>query len=84
MLILTRILEPSSKRSPVEKIKKYWYEFNDSLKDVYRSLEFLQDKKVEILNYLNEQFVEKINRNLTFCFLWCNNCLFWKFFTGRT
>ncbi|MFL0980079.1 IS1634 family transposase, partial [Mycoplasmopsis synoviae] len=48
--------------------KKYWYEFNDSLKDVYRSLEFLQDKKVEILNYLNEQFVEKINTNLTFCF----------------
>ncbi|MFL1038667.1 IS1634 family transposase [Mycoplasmopsis synoviae] len=68
ILILTRILEPSSKRSSVEKIKKYWYEFNDSLKDVYRSLEFLQDKKVEILNYLNEQFVEKINRNLTFCF----------------
>ncbi|MFL0980102.1 IS1634 family transposase, partial [Mycoplasmopsis synoviae] len=38
------------------------------LKDVYWSLEFLQDKKVEILNYLNEQFVEKINRNLNFCF----------------
>ncbi|TNK81549.1 IS1634 family transposase, partial [Mycoplasmopsis pullorum] len=68
MLILMRILEPSSKRSAVENIKSYCFDFDDNLKDVYRSLEFLQSKKAEILKHLNDQFIDKINRNLTFCF----------------
>ena len=68
MLVFTRILEPSSKKSSVENIKNYCYNFQDSLKDVYRSLEFLQSKKSDILKHLNSQFMDKINRNLTFCF----------------
>lgn len=45
MLILTRILEPSSKRRSVEKIKKYCYEFNDSLKMFIDFLSFYKIKK---------------------------------------
>ena len=63
MLIVSRLLSPSSKKKAFEEKDRYFERFNFSLADVYRSLLHFSKIATEFQRYLNAQISAKYGRN---------------------
>jgi transposase len=63
MLVVSRLLSPSSKKKAFEEKDRYFERFNFSLSDVYRSLSHFSKIAAEFQRYLNAQISAQYGRN---------------------
>ena len=63
LLVVSRLLSPSSKKKAFEERRRYFERFNFSLVDIYRALSHYAKIMKEFQRYLHEQIVEKYRRD---------------------
>ena len=63
LLVVSRLLCPSSKKKAFEEKDRFFERFNFSLPDVYRSLSHFSNIATELQRYLNSQITERYGRN---------------------
>ncbi len=76
-LVLTRILNPHSKRASCQvKDSFYGLRTDFTLQDVYRSLDSIADFEIELQQHLNERIKESVGRDLSHAFYDVTNYFF--------
>lgn len=63
LLVFSRLLDPGSKKQAFENRNMFFERTNYSLDDVYRSLDFFNDKSNELQLWINDKVKEKYNRD---------------------
>ncbi len=76
LLVYSRILNPSSKKSTYENKDTYFETFDFSEKDMYRSLDYFKDFKEELELLLWNNTKEKYNRDTSKTYYDCTNYYF--------
>lgn len=76
-LVLTRMLNPDSKRASCQlKDKFYGLQMDFTLQEVYRALDVFSDFEIELQRHLNERVKETIGRDLSHAFYDVTNYFF--------
>lgn len=76
LLIYSRIMYPSSKKETYDNKNIFFDDFNFSLKDMYRSLDYFNSYKDEILSLLWNQTKDTYNRDTSSVYYDCTNYYF--------
>jgi transposase len=76
LLVISRILNPASKKETYENKYKYFHDFNFSLDDLYRSLDVVDDIKVDLQLKLHSEISKHYNRDCTLVFYDVTNYYF--------
>jgi hypothetical protein len=63
LLVVSRLLSPSSKMKAFEEKDRYFERFNFSLADIYRALSHYGKLEIELQKYLNEKINDRYKRN---------------------
>jgi len=76
LLVIDRIIKQSSKLGAWNTRESYFENFHFSLDDVYRSLDFFADNKVDLLKSVNKRVVKRYKRNTDLLFYDVTNFYF--------
>lgn len=76
LLIYSRIMYPGSKKETYDNKNIFFDDFDFSLKDMYRSLDYFNSYKDEILTLLWKQTKDKYNRDTSSVYYDCTNYYF--------
>lgn len=76
LLIYSRIMFPGSKKDTFDNKNRFFEDFNFSLKDLYRSLDYFNSYKEEIQTLIWNSTKDKYNRDTTNSYYDCTNYYF--------
>lgn len=76
LLVISRILNPASKKETYEKKDKYFHEFKFSLDDLYRSLDIVNEIKDDLQVHLHNEIKKQYKRDCTLVFYDVTNYYF--------
>jgi transposase len=76
LLVISRILNPASKKETYEKRERFFHEFNFSLDDLYRSLDVVNVIKDDLQLHLHEEINKQYSRDCTLVFYDVTNYYF--------
>lgn len=76
LLIISRILNPASKKETYEKRTRFFHEFDFSLDDLYRSLDVINDIKNDLQLHIHQEIQKQYNRDCTLVFYDVTNYYF--------